>query len=289
MRTGSHDAKCNEKLYRGGKQYSMSFFITIGLVMVFSIATVFRMYRRTGLNGYLLMFWGGVIGIVGIIGTFGCAYIGWDQLSDLFDYTFITPGIILFIIGQIILYTIEGGAVREALSGHSILDIMLGDISPLEDGKTYSPAMSRTLGMLCGFMFIVGGIAQHLDDKSHVPFSGGYLVLFGLALFAVSLLFLNGKDGEKDNTETSSTTESRRASSSVPSLEQKKIEATRGRYAGIVLGLTGVIAGAYRCFNSYPSLSYSGMFLIALGLIAFVTVLVVMKGKRVGSQFRCVL
>lgn len=246
----------------------MSFLITLSLLMIFAIATFFRMYRRTGLTGYLLLSWGGVIAAIGIVGTFGCMYMGHDRLSDLFGYTFMIPGLVLGIIGEIILLTIESGAVREAYSGHSILDIILGDISPLEADKTYKPALGRNMGLLVGFMGVVGGIAQYMDDESKMPFGGGYLILFGLAIFIVSLVALQEKNKEAERIETGT------------ALERKKIESARGRIVGIVLGIIGIIAGAHKCYNSYPSISYSGIFLIVLGLAAFIAVSMASKGNR---------
>jgi len=246
----------------------MAYLIILNGVFLLAVIGAFREYRRTGLRCQLFLFLGGAIAFIGVVGTFGFMRLGKQLWTEFFGCMFLIPGLILGIIGVILFVTIESGAVQESYRGRSIFDIMSGNVSPLEPDKKYKPAIGRTMGMLLGFMATVGGIAQRLDDKSDMHFAGGYLILFGLALFVVSLLFLNRKDKEEEETDTA------------PPSEQKKIEATRGHYAGIVFGLIGIIAGAYKCFNAYPALSYSGIFLILLGLLMFVYLLITFKKKE---------
>ena len=164
----------------------MLFIIVAICIWIFVTNSSFQRYRRTGLKSYLLTFLGSAIMIVGALGTFGFAHMKNEIVEELFLYIFIYPGAVLFVIGFILAH----------------LDIMLGNVWSLEQGEKHKPALSRNLGMLLGFMATVGGIAQCLDDKSKIPFSGGYLILLGLALFIFSFFALGGGKTEGEEKKT---------------------------------------------------------------------------------------
>ena len=124
--------------------------------------------------------------MVGVIGSFGFMSPGGNLLSDLFNYLVMIPGGILYFIGVVRSHTIESGAVHEAFKDHSILDLILGNVSTPEE-KDYKPTIGRKIGvMLGGFIAILGVIVQAQNEA----WVGIYLVTFGLAIFFVSLIAL---------------------------------------------------------------------------------------------------
>jgi hypothetical protein len=160
------------------------------------------MYRRTGLKGHLLISIGAIVTIIGEVESFINARIGNERLIDTTADVLFMCGTVLVIGGTILIYTIEGGAAKDAYSGHSVLDIVLGNVSTLEkEKKKYPPRMSRGGGMIGGSIVIVYGILKCLDAYPKMSSLGISVIIFGVALFIISLVFLKPKDREKEQTE----------------------------------------------------------------------------------------
>ncbi|OGP68991.1 MAG: hypothetical protein A2W27_04150 [Deltaproteobacteria bacterium RBG_16_44_11] len=161
--------------------------ILVVLGCLFTGITFFRMYFRTRLKGYLLIFLGSTLALVGAV---------LDLIipnADIFDQTLGIPGIILFVIGLIFISTFESGAVQNALSGHSIDNIMLGNISSLEK-KKYPPTLKRNSGIIAGFLIIIYGIVECCFSNSPKSYSGIFIIVFGLAIFVFSIVTLKGNE-----------------------------------------------------------------------------------------------
>lgn len=163
----------------------------LNIVWILSVIRFIRIYQRTGLKCHLYMSLGGAIALVGGMGPIGCMSL----LSDLLIYLVMIPGGILFFIGVVRSHTIESGAVHEAFKDHSILDLILGNVSTPEE-KEYKPTIGRRTGMFMGgFTAIIGVIVQAQNEV----WVGIYLVIFGLAIFFVSLIENKGVKSTLDS------------------------------------------------------------------------------------------
>jgi hypothetical protein len=169
--------------------------IIVGLVCLFVGVTFFRMYLRTDLKGYLLISLGAVIGLIGgIISYLGNLIMSNKTMVDVIGETIMIIGIILSSSGPIILCTLESGAAQSALSGHSIFDIALGNISSLEK-KKYPPTLKRRSGIIVGFLIIILGIARCWYEYPTESYAGIFTIAVGLVIFVISIVALKEKKG----------------------------------------------------------------------------------------------
>ena len=163
--------------------------IFMGLVCLFTGITFFRMYLRTGLKGHLLIAIGVITALIGGIGIFINYRIGYEGMVNVLGQILIIPGIIVAVSGLILIYTIESVSARNAYSGHSILDIMFGNISSLEN-KKYIPKLTRSGGIVGGALLIVFGIVKCWHQYLSKSYIGIIAIAFGLAIFVISILAL---------------------------------------------------------------------------------------------------
>lgn len=167
--------------------------IIVGLICLFVGVTFFRMYLRTDLKGYLLISLGTIIGLIGgIISYLGNLIVPNKTMFDVIGETIMIVGIILSGIGSIFLGTLESGSAQSALSGHSIFDITLGNISALEK-KKYPPTLKRRSGIFVGFLIIILGIARCWYEYPSESYFGIFTIAFGLAIFVISIVALKEK------------------------------------------------------------------------------------------------
>jgi hypothetical protein len=92
------------------------------------------------------------------------------------------------------LCTLESGAAQSALSGHSIFDIALGNISSLEK-KKYPPTLKRRSGIIVGFLIIILGIARCWYEYPTESYAGIFTIAVGLVIFVISIVALKEKKG----------------------------------------------------------------------------------------------
>jgi hypothetical protein len=249
-----------------------TFMILASCLGIFLSITSFRKYRRNGLRCHLFISLGAAWGSIGFISI---DYLGFthrnDFINDLFIYFFIIPGIILFMIGRTLIYTVESGAVQESYRGLSILDRMLGNVLPLVKEKEYKPAMSPEFGMLMGIVVIVGGIARCMDkDTTYLP--SIYFFLIGMPIFIVSLFTLYGEKIEKEERKTTAISEEQKADIMLEfysDFEKQRKANMRECYYDIIIGIILSILGSYKCYQAYPDISYFRIYIVAAGFISF--------------------
>ena len=236
---------------------------------IFFSITSFRKYRRTGLICHLFMSLGAALLSIGLIGM---DYLGFTYKNDfqfwLVFLFFGLPGIILVLTGRTLEYTVESGAVQESYKGRSILDRMLGNVSPLEKEKEYKSAVSPELVMLIGLVVIVGGIVRCMDDKVTISFPNVYFFLLGVPVFILSLFALYEEKLKK----TTAISEERKAAAMLEfysDFEKQKKVAMRECYYDIVIGIILSILGSYKCCQAYPDISYFRIYIVAVGFICF--------------------
>jgi hypothetical protein len=163
--------------------------ILIVLASLFAGITFFRMYRRTTLKGHLLISLGALLTFFSEIVLLTGSYIGNERTTDAVADVILTCGIIVGVIGMILIFTFESGAAREAYSGHSILDIITGNVTSLEK-KKYLPTLKRGGGLLAGAVLITYGIVKYLSGPPSEYYTGLFIIVSGLTICIISILVL---------------------------------------------------------------------------------------------------
>ena len=172
-----------------GKTQVVIFMVSVCL---FTGITFFRMYLRTDLKGYLFIFLGATIGMIGGVVSFLGNLIMSDNAANVIGETVMIIGIILFVIGLISLATLESGAAQSALSGHSIFDIILGNISSLEK-KKYPPTLKLGAGIIVSFLIMILGIARCWYEYPSEAYTGIFTIAVCLVIFVISIVALKEK------------------------------------------------------------------------------------------------